>query len=94
MDSAPLRVCLNRKVQHRKMVNIDKIIIYLNSRHLTHNEEQRTFIQKVLDEENMPFFEAITDYLKTLSKSMKERENMSPKNKTLIGGWISIAPKV
>ena len=38
-------------------------------------------------------FEAITGYLKTFSKSIKEDENMSLKNKTLIGGWILIASK-
>ena len=43
---------------------------------------------------NMPSFEAITSYLKTFSKSIKEDENMSLKNKTLIGGWALIASKV
>ena len=43
---------------------------------------------------NMPFFETITSYLKTFSKSIKEDENMSLKNKTLIGGWTLIASKV
>ena len=41
----------------------------------------------------MPSFEAITGYLKTFSKSIKEDENMGLKNKTLIGGWILITSK-
>ena len=42
----------------------------------------------------MPSFEAITGYLKTFSKSIKEDENMGLKNKTLIGGWILIISKI
>ena len=42
----------------------------------------------------MSYFEAITGSLKTFSKSIKENENMSLKNKTLIGVWILIASKV
>ena len=42
----------------------------------------------------MSYFEAINGYLKTFSKFIKEDENMSLKNKTLIGGWILIASKV
>ena len=42
----------------------------------------------------MASFEAITGYLKTFSKSIKEDENMSLKNKTLMVGWILIASKV
>ena len=42
----------------------------------------------------MSYFEAITGSLKTFSKSIKEDENMSLKNKTLIGVWILIASKV
>ena len=84
------------------MVNIDEIFFYLKSQYLTHNEEQRTFIQNIPSQENMPSFDywllinwlPITDYLKTFSKSLKEDENMSLKNKVLHGGWISIASKV
>ena len=39
-------------------------------------------------------FEAITNYLKTFLKSIKEVENMNLKNKTLLGVWISMASKV
>ena len=39
-------------------------------------------------------FEAITDYLNTFSNSIKKVENMSLKNKVLLGGWISTATKL
>ena len=94
IDLAPSRVCLIRKVKNAKMMNNDEIIFYLTSQCLTHNEEQRTFIQNIPSEKNIPSFEGITDYLKTFSKSTKEDENMSLKNKALLGGWISIASKV
>ena len=52
------------------MVNVDEIIFYLKSQYLAHNEEQRTFIQHIPSEGNIPSFEAITGYLKTFSKSI------------------------
>ena len=85
---------LVRKVKNEKIVNIDKIIFSLKSQYLTHNDEERTFIEDIPSEENMPSFEAITGYLKIFSKSIKEDENTSLKNKTLMGGWILIASKV
>ena len=94
MDLALSRVILVRKVKNEKMVNIDEIIFYLKSQYLAHNAEERTFIPNIPSEENMPSFEAITGYLKTFSKSIKEDENMSLKNKTLMGGWVLIASKV
>ena len=94
IDLAPSRVILVRKVKNANMVNAGEIIFYLKSQYLAHNEERRTFIQHIRNEENMPSFEAITGYLKTCSKSIKEDENMCLKNKTLIGGWILIASKV
>ena len=94
IDLAPSRVILVRKVKNKKMVNIDEIIFYLNFQYLAQNDEQRTFIQHIPSEENMLFFEAITGYLKTFSKSIKKDENMSLKNKTLIGGRILIPSKV
>ena len=48
IDLAPSRVCLIRKAKNAKMVNIDEIFFYLMSQHLTHNEEQKTFIQYFL----------------------------------------------
>ena len=93
IDLAPSRVILVRKVKNEKMVNIDEIIFYLKSQYYAHNDEERTFIPNIPREENMSSFEAITGYLKTFSKSIKEDENMGLKNKTLIGGWILITSK-
>ena len=76
------------------MVNIDEIIFYLKSQYLAHNAEERTFIPNIPSEENMPSFEAITGYLKTFSKSIKEDEYVRLKSETLIGGWILITSKV
>ena len=57
-----------------------------------HNEEPRTFIDDIPTEE--PSFEAMTNYLKTFSKYIKEDENMSFKNKCLFGGWILMTSKL
>ena len=43
--------------KNAKMVNIDEIFFYLKSQYLTHNEEQRTFIQNIPSQENMPSFD-------------------------------------
>ena len=91
---APLRVILVCKVKNEKMVNIDKIIFYLKSQYYAHNDEERTFIPNIPSEENIPSFEAITSYLKTFLKFIKEDEKLGLKNKTLIGGWILITSKV
>ena len=45
-------------------------------------------MQDIWNQKNIPSFDAITDYLKIFSKSIKEDENMGLKNKTLPGGWI------
>ena len=94
IELAPSRVILVRKVKNEKIVNVDQIIFSLKSQYLTHNDEERTFTEDIPSEENMPSFETITGYLKTFSKSIKEDENASLKNKTLMGGWILIASKV
>ena len=73
-------------------MNIDEIIFYLKLKYSAHNEEPRIFINDIPSEESS--FEAIIDYLKTFLKSIKEDENMSLKNKCLIGGWILMASKV
>ena len=91
-DLAPSRIFLIRKEKSEKTVKIDEIIFYLKSIYSTHNEEPRTFIYDIPTEE--PSFEAITNYLKAFSKSIKEDENMSFKNKCLFGRWILIASKV
>ena len=36
----------------------------------------------------------MSDYLKTFSKSVIEVENVTLKNKVLLGGWLSTAAKV
>ena len=92
-DLAPLRVFLARKAAIKNVKNVHEIILNLKSQYLTHNEEQIIFIQDILSQEDIHSFEAITDYLKTFSKCIKEDENMNLKNKVLFGGWISTAWK-
>ena len=83
---------LVRKAKNQKLVNIEEIIFYLKSQYLEHNPEDRTFILDIPSEE--PSFEAITDNLKTFSKSIKEHENMGLKNKSLISGWLLMTAKI
>ena len=73
-------------------MSIDEINFYLKSKYSTHNEEPRIFINDILSEE--PFFAGMTGYLETFSKFIKEDENMSLKNKCLIGGWILMLSKI
>ena len=91
-ELAPRRVILVRKVKNQKVVNIEEIIFYLKSQYLEHNSQERIFIPNIPSEE--PSFEAVTDNLKTFSKSIKEDENMRLKNKSLIGGWLLMTPKL
>ena len=51
------------------------------------------FIQAIPSQGDVPSFETVSENLKTFSKFMKEDENMSLKNNSLFGGWISIASK-
>ena len=53
-------------------MNIDEIIFYLECRCSADNRNQIAFIQDILSQEDVPSFEAISDYLKTFSKYMKE----------------------
>ena len=92
IELAPRKVILVRKAKNQKFVNIEEIIFHLKSKYLEHNPEDRTFIPNIPSEE--PSFEAITDNLKTFSKSIKEHENMGLKNKSLIGGWLLMAAKI
>ena len=69
-------------------MNIDGIIFYLKLKYLAHNEEPRIFINDIPSKE--PSFEAMSGYLKAFSKFIKGDENMSLKNKCLIGGWKNI----
>ena len=69
IELAPRKVILVRKAKNQKVINIEEIIFYLKSHYLEHNPEDRTFIPHIPSEE--PSFEAITDNLKTFSKSLK-----------------------
>ena len=91
-DLVPPTVFLTA-IKNAKKMDIYEIILYLN---LDNREqrEQRTFIQDTPKREDVSSFKAISENLKTLSKSIKEDENMRLKNKYLFGGWISIAAKV
>ena len=92
INLAPSRVSLIQKVKSVKTVNIHEIIFYLKSKYLAHNEEPRSFINDIPREE--PSFEAMIGYLKIFLKFIKEDENMSLKNKSLIGRWIFMASKI
>ena len=61
---------------------------------MPHNDKRRTFIEDIPNEEDRFSFQGISDFLKAFSKSMKEVENMSLKNKVFLDGWISTAAKV
>ena len=92
IELAPRKVILVPKAKNQKLVNIEEIILYLKSQYLEHNPEDRTFIPNIPGKE--PSFEAITDNLKTFSKSIKEHENMRLNNKSLIGGWLLMAANI
>ena len=69
------------------------MISYLKTRYSTDNRDQITFIQNFPSQRDVPSFEAISEELKAISKSMKKDENRSLKNKSLFGGQISVAGK-
>ena len=60
------------------------MLFYLKNQYLPHNEE-RAFIEDIPQEDRFTF-EAISDSLKTFSKSPKKVQTMSLKNKVLLGG--------
>ena len=80
-------------IKNLKKVNIDEIMFYLKSRYSADDRDQINFIQDIPNQGDIPSFEAVSENLKTISKSMKENENTSLKNKFLFGEWISIASK-
>ena len=90
MDLAPLRVFLIHQaaIKNAKRINIDEIISYLKSKYSA-DRNQITLIQGIPNQRDVPSFEAISEDLKTLSKSMKENENTSLKNK-----FLSVASNV
>ena len=83
-----------RKDAVKNEKNINEIIFNLKNQYSPHNEERGTFIEDITSQEYQFTFEAISDSLKTFSKSIKDFENISLKNKALLGGWISTAAKV
>ena len=86
-DLAPLRFFLPRKaVVKNDVKNVHEIIFYLRNQYLPHNEERGTFIEAIPSQEDRLSFEVISDYVKAVSKSIKEVENMSLKNKVLESG--------
>ena len=93
-DLSPSRVFLAGKDAAKNKKNFNEIDFYLKIQYLPHNDERRTIIEDIPNEEDQFPFEEKSDYLRTFSKSMKEVENMSLKNKVSLGGWISTAVKV
>ena len=91
---APLRISLARKDAIKELKSVNEIIFYLKNKYLHHNGERRTFIEDIPSQEDQFTFEAILDFIKDFSKSIREVENISLKNKTFLGGWISTAAKV
>ena len=76
----------------RSVEYIYEILFYLRKNYSPHTEE-RGRIEDILQDYRFSFKE-MPDYLKTFSKSVTEVENMTLKNKVLLGGWISTAAKV
>ena len=72
--------------------HIYEMVFYLKNNYSQHTEE-RTFIEDIPQDDRFSF-EEMSGYLKTFSKSVIEVENMTLKNKVLLGGWISTAAKV
>ena len=75
-----------KAAKNAKKMNVDEIISYLKSRCSTDNKDQITFIQNFPSQRDLPSFEEMSERLKAISKSMKEDESMSLKNKSLLGG--------
>ena len=96
-DLAPLRVFLARKdfvKNYATNVKVNELIFHLKNNYLPHNEEPVPFIEDITNEEDRRSFEEISNYLKTFTKSIKEGESISLKNKVLMGGWLSTVARV
>ena len=89
----PRAFLIRKAVKNAKKINISAIISYLKSQYSADHRDQITFIQNFPSQRDVPSFDEISKELKAISKSMKENENMSLKNKYLFGGWLSIAEK-
>ena len=68
-----------------------KYFFRLKSRYSTDNRDQISFIQEI--PRDVPSLEAVCENMKNFSKSMKEEENRSLRNRFLFGWWISVASK-
>ena len=92
-DQAPLRVFSARKDAVKKGAeNVYQILFYLKNNYSPHTKD-RAFIEDILQDDRFSF-EKISDYLKPFSKSSIKAENMTLKNKVLLGSWIVTASKV
>ena len=67
---------------------------FLENKYLPHNKEQGTFIEDIPSQECLFTFEEMSDSIKKNLKCIGEADNMTAKNKALLGGWISMASKV
>ena len=74
-------------------MNIDEIMFYLKSRYSADDRDQINFIQDIPNQGDIPSFEAVSENLKTISKSIKEDENTSLKNKFLFGSGYQLHRK-
>ena len=72
--------------------NIYEMLFYSRKNYSPHTEE-RARIDDISKDDRFSV-EEMFDYLKIFSKSVIEVENMTLKNKVLLGGWISTTAKV
>ena len=90
---APLRAFLARKNARKSRVeNIYEILFYLRKDYSPCTEE-RARIYKIPQDDRFSS-EEMSDQLKTFSKSVIEVENITLKDKVLLGFWASTAAKV
>ena len=88
-DSAPLRIFFlaREATENGKKTDIDEINSYLKSQY-SGNKNQIVFIQCYRGGHSL---EEMFKELKVMSKYVQECENMSLKNNTLFGKWLSNA---
>ena len=81
-----MRVCLIRKavIKNARNADIEEIIFYLKSQYSNDNRDQPKLIQNILSQWDVPSFEAISQNLKTISKSMQEDKHMWQKYNEII----------
>ena len=84
-DPAPVRDFLARKgAVNSGVESINEMLFYLRNNYSFHTEE-KAFIEEIQRDDRFSF-EEMADYLKTFSKSFIQVENMTLKNKVLLGG--------